>query len=261
MKSKASPAAALMAEKRRALAGKTEPAGRRLSGFEAELELGRLVTEPPAWAGARRDIVRRLKSGPGRLRLALTGGIASGKSTLAEIFVGLGARHIDFDRLARRAVEPGSAGLAQAAELFGPEILTAEGRLNRPRTAELIFADHGLKARLEQIIHPLVWDLLGRELEDLETEKAVLISVPLLFEAGLESFFSPVGLVFASPETQVRRLMARQAALGRREAENILAGQWPAPPKVMGSTFIINNDGSLEDSRRQVEAVWRALVP
>ena len=258
-KPKQSPAGALLEQKRRALEGASPASCRLPSGFEAELELGRLVTEPPAWAVARPDIAGRLKSRPDRLRLALTGGIASGKSTVAEMFMGLGARHIDFDQLARRAVEPGSEGLTLATELFGPEILTAEGALDRPRTAALIFADPELKAKLEQIIHPVTWDLMGRDLEAYEEEPAVLVSVPLLFEAGLETFFSPILLAFASPETQVRRLMDRQAGLGRPEAENILASQWPVPPKVMGATFIINNNGSREETRRQVEAVWREM--
>ncbi len=113
---------------------------------------------------------------------------------------------------------------------------------------------------LESIIHPLTWGLMGEELKALEDRPQVVISVPLLFEAGLESFFSPIVLVFASAETQLARLLARNPALSREKAEEIIASQWPAPPKVMGSTFVINNNGDLKHSLEQAEMVWEAMT-
>ncbi len=229
------------------------------SAFEYKLELGRLVTGPPAWATARPDIAEKLVSAPGRPRLALTGGIASGKSTVAEMMVKLGAGHIDFDLLARRAAAAGTPGFEEASALFGPDFLTPAGELDRPKVGRAVFGDPELKKKLEDILHPRVWEMMGAELEALSGSAAVVISVPLLFEAGLESFFSPIVLVFADPETQLARLLARNPELDRAGAENILAGQWPAPPKVRGSSYVIHNGGSLEDTARQVELIWKSL--
>lgn len=225
-------------------------------GFEQELELGRMVTEPPEWAAARADILEKLAR-PGRV--ALTGGIASGKSTVAEIFEGLGAAHIDFDQLARRAVEPGGPGFEAVVKLLGPGVVGLDGALDRPKIAGLVFNNPELKAGLESIIHPLTWEYMGRDLEALAGRPVVIISVPLLFEAGLESFFRTIILVFTAVETQIERLRRRQANLDREGAERLINNQWPAPPKVMGSTYVINNGGTPEDTRRQAEAVWSSI--
>ncbi|MDL2226872.1 dephospho-CoA kinase [Deltaproteobacteria bacterium OttesenSCG-928-M10] len=232
----------------------------RLStGFEQKLELGRRVTEPPAWAKERADIAARLQSRPGRLRLALTGGIASGKTAVAGMLEKRGAAHIDFDVLARRAVEPGSPGAAQAADLFGADFINEDGSLKRREVSRLIFSDPEKKAALENIIHPLTWELMAGELIRLAEAPQVVISVPLLFEAGLETFFSPIVMVFAAPAVQMARLTARNPELDESQAMAMIETQWPAPPKVTGSNYIINNNGSLEDTARQVEALWREL--
>lgn len=228
-----------------------------LTGFEQELELGRLATDPAAWAASRADILEKLAR-PGRV--ALTGGIASGKSTVAEIFEALGAAHIDFDRLARRAVEPGGPGFEAVVELLGKEVIGPDGSLDRPKIADLVFSSPELKARLENIIHPLTWEYMGRDLETFTDYPRVIISVPLLFEAGLETFFQTVILVFTGVETQIERLLKRQPSLDRAGAELLINNQWPAPPKVMGSTYVINNCGTPEDTHRQTEAVWRSIV-
>jgi dephospho-CoA kinase len=196
-----------------------------------------------------------LKSSPGRLRLALTGGVASGKTVVAGLFERLGARHIDFDLLARRAAAPGEPGFEAALALLGPDFLRPDGALDRPKVGRAVFADQALRAELEKIFHPLIWDLMARELEPLAAEPLVLISVPLLFEAGLETFFRPIVLVFAEPATQLKRLLARSPGLTRAEAEALAASQWPAPPKVMGSHFIINNNGDLAGTEAQVGQV------
>ena len=233
----------------------------RLStGFEHELELGRLVTAPPAWARERADIAAMLQSRPGHLRLALTGGIASGKSTVAGMLENLGAAHIDFDVLARLAVTPGSYGAAEAAALFGPDFINEDGSLKRKEIRQLIFSDSEKKTALENIIHPLVWNLMAEELTRLDDAPQVIVSVPLLFESGLETFFSPIILVFAPQEIQLARLMARAPELDEHQARAIIDNQWPASPKVAGSTCIINNSGSLEDTARQIEAVWEELL-
>lgn len=230
---------------------------RLTTGFEQKLELGRLVTKPPFWARERADIAEMLSSRRGRLRLALTGGIASGKTTVAGMMEKRGAAHIDFDVLARLAVEPGSPGAAQAADLFGTDFINEDGSLKRKEVGRLIFSDPKKKTALENIIHPLAWELMAGELARLAEASRVVISVPLLFEAGLETFFSPIVMVFATPAAQLTRLMARNPELDESRAQAMIDNQWPAPPKVTGANYIINNNGSVADTARQVEAVWR----
>lgn len=225
-----------------------------------KLELGRLVTTPPAYALLKnQEIVQKLQTQPGRPRVALTGGVASGKSTVAKIFEELGAAHIDCDLLARRVVEPGSEGLAQVVELLGQNVLKQDGTLDRGRVGEAVFEDPDLRIKLESIIHPVVWELLGQELDHYE-DRPVVVSVPLLFEAGLEIFFSKIVLIFTSPETQLTRLMTRQPELSTAQARNIIDSQWPSPPKVMGSTVVINNGEDQDQTRRQAEAAWVILM-
>ncbi|UQZ89274.1 dephospho-CoA kinase [Deltaproteobacteria bacterium Smac51] len=234
-----------------------KPQCRRLTGFEHELEVGRLLTPPPDWASENKPDAEMLESGPGRVRLALTGGIATGKSTVARMFVELGAREIDFDHLARLAVEPGSKGFESAAALFGPEAVGADGQLNRPFIGKIVFSDPEKKKALESIIHPETWRLMGEHLKAMADEKAVVISVPLLFEAGLETFFSPIALVFASSAAQLKRLTARSPEMGEEQALRMMAGQWPTSAKLCGSTHVINNNGSLEETFRQVQDLWK----
>lgn len=226
------------------------------AGFEAELELGRVVIPPPTWAAVN----EQLQSRPGRLRLALTGGIASGKSTVARMFIDLGAKEIDFDRLAHQAMEPGGRAFAAAAEIFGPEVLAADGRLSRPLIRHAIFNDPEKKTAWEAAVHPETWRMMGEELAALADEAAVILSVPLLFETGLESLFAPVILVFTSPAAQLARLMARNPEMGVDEAQKIIAAQWPVAVKLRGSHHIINNNGSLDETLRQVRELWERLA-
>ena len=229
-------------------------------GLLSQLDLGRQVTPPPAWAAARPDIAEKMISRPGSVRLALTGGVASGKSIVAEMLVEKGAGHIDFDLLARRAVEPGTPGFEAVTELFGPEVVRADGQLDRGEIGRRVFSSPELKKALEDIIHPTAWVLAAGELEAMSDKTVVVLSVPLLFEAGLETYFKPILMVFTCPETQIRRLMTRNPELGQEGAVNIITSQWPAPPKVMGSTFIINNNGSLEETAAQIQAIWPEIT-
>ncbi len=217
-----------------------------------KVELGRLICAPPNWVLTQPEIIDHLKTRPGRLRLALTGSVASGKSVVAKLFERLGARHIDFDLLAQRAAAPGEPGFKAAMTLLGPNFLQPNGTLDRPKVGRAIFANKTLRAKLEKIFHPLIWGLMAKELEHLTTEPLVLISIPLLFEIGLETFFRPIILVFTEPAIQMRRLLARNPNLTRANAKAIMASQWPAPPKIKGSHFILNNSGSLAGTEAQV---------
>ena len=225
----------------------------------ATLVVGRMVTKPASYALRQPDILAKLKSAPGALRVALTGGVCSGKSTVASIWEELGARHIDFDNLSRCVVAPNSPGLAAVVDLLGEGVVGSDGQLDRATVAAAVFADSDLRLSLEGIIHPLVWGLMGEELEAL-AGASVVVSIPLLFEAGLESFFSPIVLVHTSQDVQLQRLAARQPHLSLDEAQGIINSQWPSPPKIMGSSFVISNSGNFDDLATLAKGAWEQLM-
>ncbi|MDR2934461.1 MAG: dephospho-CoA kinase [Candidatus Adiutrix sp.] len=216
--------------------------------------------EPPAWALARPELLERLSSRPGRLRLALTGGAASGKSRVAGFLETLGARHVDLDDLAREISAPGQAGFNAVLELFGQAFLSPDGVLDRAKIGRAVFAEPEARRKLEDALHPLIWELLDLKMAALAEEPAVALSVPLLFETGLDALFHPIVMVFASPAVQTARLLARQPLLSPEEAGRILEAQWPAAPKIKGSDFIINNDGGWAETESQLRALWPRLL-
>jgi dephospho-CoA kinase len=215
---------------------------------------------PPDWALARPELLERLTSRPGRLRLALTGGAASGKSRVAGLMETLGARQVDLADLAREVTAPGQAGFTAVLELMGPDFLGPDNTLDRGKIGRAVFADPEARRALEAALHPLIWDILDQKMAALDEEEAVAVSVPLLFETGLNALFRPIVLVFASPATQTARLLDRQPILSPDEAESILTAQWPAGPKVKGADFIINNDGEWAMTEAQVRALWPRLL-
>ena len=215
---------------------------------------------PPDWALARPELIRRLISRPGRLRLALTGGAASGKSRVAGFMETLGARQVDLDDLAKEVCGPGQAGFTLVLDLLGPDFLSPDGTLDRAKIGRAVFADHEARRGLEAALHPLIWELLDRKLAALAEEPAVAVSVPLLFETGLNTFFHPIITVFASQATQMARLLERRPLLSPDEAGRILESQWPAALKIKNSDFIINNDGPWAETERQVRALWPRLL-
>ena len=226
----------------------------------ANLEKDRASAGPPDWALARPELIQRLESRPGRLRLALTGGAASGKSRVAALLTTLGAREVDLDLLSRRVSAPGTAGFRAMAEILGPEYISPEGALNRAEIGRLAFADQEIRRRLEDALHPLIWEALDGEMAALDHEAAVAVGVPLLFEKGLHTLFRPIVMVFAGPAAQISRLQARRPSLSRAEAEQIVEAQWPAAPKIKGSHFVVNNDGEWKATERQVRTLWPRLL-
>jgi len=195
--------------------------------------------------------------------MGLTGGIASGKSTVATMLAGHGAAIIDADRLAREVVAPGRPELAAVAAEFGPEVLQADGRLDRAALGRLVFADVQARRRLEAITHPGVRELMGRRIaEAVATSGAPLVvaDIPLLFEGALEQQFAGVLLVAATPETQLRRLRERDG-LDEVAAQQRLAAQLPMADKRRRAQWTIDNDGPLEATRAAVDRWWLATVP
>jgi dephospho-CoA kinase len=194
------------------------------------------------------------------VKVALTGGIASGKSTVAALLAAFGAVSIDFDVLARKAVEPGAKGFEEVCELFQNKVLRPDGSLDRALIAQKVFKDSGLRLALEAIIHPIAWRLMLQELQDFGDEPLVVIEVPLLFEAALAGLFYPVALSYTSPETQLKRLLYRNPDLGSRKAKKILKAQWPMGEKLRRSNLIINNEDSLADLIRRTKEIWNQLT-
>lgn len=192
------------------------------------------------------------------VRVGLTGGIASGKSTVSAILAELGAVVIDADLLAREVVARGTPGLAAVVDEFGDAVLTPEGDLDRPAMGRIVFGDAGARKRLEAIIHPLV-HRRGAELEAEAPGDAVVVhDIPLLAEGGRASSFDAVVVVDSPSEVQVER-MVRDRGWSREEAEARIAAQATREERRAIATHVIDNTGSLEDLRARVEQVYAAL--
>ncbi len=192
------------------------------------------------------------------VRVGLTGGIASGKSTVAAILAELGAVVIDADALAREVVARGTPGLDAVVAEFGPGLLTREGDLDRPAMGALVFGDADARKRLERIIHPLV-HARSAELEAAASTHAVVVhDIPLLAESGRAGTFDAVLVVDAPAEVQVER-MVRDRGWARDEAESRIRAQASREDRLAIATHVIENTGTLEELRRRVEEVYAEL--
>jgi len=193
------------------------------------------------------------------MRVGLTGGVASGKSTVSEILAELGAVIIDGDKLAREVVEKGTPGLAQVVEAFGAGVLTPEGSLDRPKLGRIVFADEEQRRRLEGIVHPLVFERYA-ELEAAAPEGALVVhDIPLLAESGRADTFDAVVVVETPEELQIERML-RDRGWTREDAESRIAAQATPEQRRAIATHLIVNDGSLEHLRAQVEQVFAELT-
>ena len=193
------------------------------------------------------------------MRVGLTGGIASGKSTVASILVELGAVLIDGDALAREVVARGTPGLAQVVEAFGADLLTPEGDLDRAALGRIVFADEAARRRLEGITHPLIFERYA-ELEAAAPPGALVVhDIPLLAESGRADTFDAVLVVDVPPEVQVDR-MVRERGWTREEAESRIAAQASREDRLAIATHVIDNTGSLEELRARVEEVHAELT-
>ncbi|MPY89855.1 MAG: dephospho-CoA kinase [Luteitalea sp.] len=194
------------------------------------------------------------------LRVALTGGIASGKSYVLQAFGAHGVPTIDADLLARTVVAPGTSGLAAIVERFGPDVLTPEGTLDRSRLGQQIFTDDQARRDLERIIHPAVYHAIEAWFARLDESGARLgvADIPLLFETGHEHHFQRIVVTSCPREVQIARLITRDH-LSRAEAELRLATQWSIDQKTARADFVVHTDGPCEATNRQVADVVDAL--
>ena len=192
--------------------------------------------------------------------IGLTGGIATGKSTVAQILRRLGLPVIDADALAHEVTAAGSPAVAAIAADLGPQFVRPDGALDRPRLAERVFADHTLLERLNAIVHPRVRALMAERVEDLHAAGAqvVVLDVPLLLESRAAYDVDVVWLVYAPESQQIERLMARNG-LSLAQAELRIRAQMPIEEKRMLADVVIDNSGDLGALETQVEALYKAL--
>ncbi|MCX6395352.1 MAG: dephospho-CoA kinase [Propionibacteriales bacterium] len=192
-------------------------------------------------------------------RVGLTGGIASGKSTVSAILAELGAVIIDGDLLAREVVEKGTPGLAAVVAEFGEGLLTPDGDLDRPAMGALVFGDVAARKRLEAIVHPLVFQRII-DLEGNAPEGSLVVhDIPLLAESGRAGTFDAVVVVDVPPQTQVER-MVRDRGWTVDEAQARMAAQASREDRLAIATHVIENTGTLEDLRHRVTEVFEVLV-
>ena len=193
------------------------------------------------------------------VRVGLTGGIASGKSTVSAILAELGAVVIDADAIAREVVAQGTPGLEAVVAEFGPGLLTPGGDLDRPAMGALVFADAGARKRLEAIIHPLVHRRSAELEAAAEADAVVVHDIPLLAEVGRAGSFDAVIVVDAPREMQVERMVGDRGWT-REDAESRIAAQASREDRLSIATHVVDNTGSLDDLRRRVEDVYAELA-
>lgn len=186
--------------------------------------------------------------------IALTGGIGSGKTTVAGVLRDLGARVLDADQVARETVQPGQPALKEIVAWLGPSILRPDGQLNRPALAARIFADHDDRQRLNTIVHPRVGDRLRAETEMARRDRlsVLILDIPLLFESQEQYDFNEVWVVWAPQTERLRRIIDRDGLTPEQAAQRI-ASQIPLEEKCARADRVIRNDGPLAETRQQVE--------
>lgn len=195
--------------------------------------------------------------------IGLTGGIASGKSAVSSILRQLGAEVIDADVVARQVVAPGEPAWQRIIQAFGPEILKDDGNINRPLLGQIIFNDPVKRKILNEITHPEIIKSIAAEAEKYRAQnkkgQVVVIDAPLLLEVGLHKLVDEVWVIYVSPETQIERLMKRNN-FTREQALARINSQMPLEEKLRFADRIINNDGSLANTRKQIEQLMKSLT-
>lgn len=196
--------------------------------------------------------------------IGLTGGIASGKSTVSNMLKAKGFTIVDADIAARKVVEPGEPAYEQIIEAFGEGILLEDLTIDRKKLGALIFADEALRMKLNSIVHPAVRAWMTREKDRAieNGEKTVFLDIPLLFESRLTYMVERTILVYVDEETQLKRLMARNG-LSEKEAQMRIRAQMPLSEKKALADAVIDNNGSPEETKKQLEKIvsdWQ-LVP
>lgn len=193
------------------------------------------------------------------LKVGLTGGIGSGKSEVSARLDERGAVVIDADKIAREVVEPGTPGLAAVVAEFGEEVLLPSGALDREKVGRIVFADADRLAALNAIVHPLVGERMQELMDAAPADAIVVYDVPLLAENGLAGMYDVVVVVDAPEETQLDRLTSRRG-MTEEDARARMANQATRERRRAVATHVIDNSGTLDDLKSQVDALWETLT-
>jgi dephospho-CoA kinase len=195
------------------------------------------------------------------MRICLTGGIASGKSTVARMFAELGAIILDADQAAREVVRVGSPCWQRLKDFLGDAYFSADGELDRRKLRLRIVADEASRARVNLILHPAIMAAMEQQFHRwrrLHPHQPIIFDVPLVFEARMARDFDTIILAYVPAKVQIERLMARDG-ISRQEAEQSLAMQLPIEQKKRRAHIVVDNTGDLENTRQQVMSIWQEL--
>jgi dephospho-CoA kinase len=192
------------------------------------------------------------------LLIGITGNIGTGKSTVARMLGEMGAEVIDADKVAHEVMRAGTPVCAAIARAFGLEVLSPEGEIDRKRLGALVFADPVALARLESIVHPATIEAISRRIA-VTTANVVAVEAIKLFEAGMAGAYDSIWVTTCRPEQQIARVVSERG-LGRAEAEGRVQAQPPQQEKIARADVVIDNSGSLSQTREQVRSAWERLV-
>ena len=198
------------------------------------------------------------------LTVGLTGGIACGKSETAKLLSLNGAKIIDLDQVSREVVQPGTEAWLKITSFFGQEVLCGDGSLNRKRLGEIIFADPKKRKKLNEITHETIIKQVQIQKDKFKADpsnrgKVLVIMAPLLIEAGMNNMVDRVIVVYCTEEIQKSRLMKREN-IDEQEAVRRIRSQMPLEEKMQFANYIIDNSGSLEETKKQVAEIWNSLI-
>ncbi len=202
-----------------------------------------------------------VKSDNAPVKLGITGGVGSGKSFVCEYLQEKGIRVASADDMARRAVAPGMPAYRKIVDYFGPEILSADKTLDRKQLRDIITRDPAKKQVLEQCVHPAVFAQMAAEYQAASKnhDPVYAVEVPLLYESGMEGFFDYVLMILVDQERRIARLMARDR-ISRAEAEALIRIQMPEAEKIEKSDFVIDNNGSHDQTKQRVDMFYNRLM-